>query len=386
MTKELQDLAWSVLPKEFKEEVKRHFFKKNAQSPFSIECDVLCKYFGPHNLTSDAEGDDDETLYVSRKKLQYFYENLRRVGENHAAFALQSLFGSKCMPDENSSNVEKLDKNDEDYNVDSSEQKAAGPKYGSDDKVTLNGCGGFVITSSYLDPYTREYKYRLGGFKGHFCESDLEPYTEPEGKLGMDARGWFRIDTDAIGNKIKVRIPSGVTGPYTEPEDEVAKMKPIESKVSVYLATKEEDEELRLLLHKNGFKWETGTSLINTTYYDPKIESTTIYYIYPDKSVTYYGRRTSDALTLAEFEQKYFGENVNLSQKTANCDKCPKSVQKTHPDFGHSRLHIAAMAMQGLLSNTTRFSSYEISDLVRISLNCADALIKEAKKGVSNEN
>ena len=43
----------------------------------------------------------------------------------------------------------------------------------------------------------------------------------------------------------------------------------------------------------------------------------------------------------------------------------------------HNRLHIAAMAMQGMLSNTTRFSSYEISDLVRISLNCADALIAE---------
>lgn len=45
------------------------------------------------------------------------------------------------------------------------------------------------------------------------------------------------------------------------------------------------------------------------------------------------------------------------------------------------RLNVAAMAMQGMLSNTTRFSSYEISDLVRISLNCADALIKEAKGG-----
>ncbi len=45
------------------------------------------------------------------------------------------------------------------------------------------------------------------------------------------------------------------------------------------------------------------------------------------------------------------------------------------------RLNIAAMAMQGMLSNTTRFSSYEIRDLVRISLNCADALIKKAEGG-----
>lgn len=46
----------------------------------------------------DAEG--EEMLTVPRKKVQYFYEKLRKVGENHAAFALQSLFGSKCLPDE----------------------------------------------------------------------------------------------------------------------------------------------------------------------------------------------------------------------------------------------------------------------------------------------
>lgn len=46
-----------------------------------------------------------------------------------------------------------------------------------------------------------------------------------------------------------------------------------------------------------------------------------------------------------------------------------------------NRLQIASMAMQGMLSNTTRFSSYEISDLVRISLNCADALLSECEKG-----
>lgn len=48
----------------------------------------------------------------------------------------------------------------------------------------------------------------------------------------------------------------------------------------------------------------------------------------------------------------------------------------------HNRLHIAAMAMQGLISKTSRFSSYEISNLVRISLDCADALIKKAEGGI----
>lgn len=52
-------------------------------------------------------------------------------------------------------------------------------------------------------------------------------------------------------------------------------------------------------------------------------------------------------------------------------------VRKMMPN----RLQIASMTMQGMLSNTTRFSSYEISDLVRISLNCADALLSECEKG-----
>ncbi len=65
-------------------------------------------------------------------------------------------------------------------NVEGLEQKPAEPKYALSDKVMLNGHGGFEITAVYLDPYTQEYRYCLGGFRCHFCESDLEPYTEPE--------------------------------------------------------------------------------------------------------------------------------------------------------------------------------------------------------------
>lgn len=73
-------------------------------------------------------------------------------------------------------------------------------------------------------------------------------------------------------------------------------------------------------------------------------------------------------------------ESRNLSQDPANCDKHFDNILKD--SFSNERrLTIAAMAMQGMLSNTTRFSSYEISDLVRISLNCADALLSECEKG-----
>lgn len=73
-------------------------------------------------------------------------------------------------------------------------------------------------------------------------------------------------------------------------------------------------------------------------------------------------------------------ESRSLSQNIVDCDKMVDNILKDSFRNGR-RLTIAAMAMQGMLSNTTRFSSYEISDLVRISLNCADALITESEEG-----
>lgn len=117
MTKELQDLAWSVLPKEFKEEVKNFYAfttKRHPDSELHIaEARNLSYFFGLHNLTSDAEG-EEEMLYVSRKKVQEIYQdadNLRKdpAIPHHAVYwnaeveLLQDLFGSKCLPDEKES-------------------------------------------------------------------------------------------------------------------------------------------------------------------------------------------------------------------------------------------------------------------------------------------
>ena len=77
----------------------------------------------------------------------------------------------------------------------------------------------------------------------------------------------------------------------------------------------------------------------------------------------------------------HIAESANLSQNVANCDKCP-------PD----RLHIAAMAMQALLSNADRMKMYEdiasypLSDnltriVARNALRYADALVAETQKG-----
>lgn len=63
MNKELQDKTWDVLPKEFKEEVKKLYSKFYNEKPHS-DCSygylgLLIKLFGIHNLVSDAEGGGD---------------------------------------------------------------------------------------------------------------------------------------------------------------------------------------------------------------------------------------------------------------------------------------------------------------------------------------
>ena len=181
MNKELQDLAWSVLPKEFKEEVeKRYNLAMRHRDLYSARgaIEALELLFGRHNLTSDAEGEDDETLYVSRKKLQYFYENLRRVGESHAAFALQSLFGPKCLTDEEQSAK----------SAHCLEPKPAEPKFKKGD-IAYYACSPTVkhkcaVTKVMQNEHSGKWEYNVmfeWGKPGMWIpESDLEPYTGPK--------------------------------------------------------------------------------------------------------------------------------------------------------------------------------------------------------------
>lgn len=104
MNKELQDKAWSVLPKEFKEEVKKLY----REYTFTRE-GYYVELFGLHNLTSDAEG--EEMLTVSSNSVRVYKENIDRyrpkaVSAYDKGFwigqdaALQDLFGSKCLRNE----------------------------------------------------------------------------------------------------------------------------------------------------------------------------------------------------------------------------------------------------------------------------------------------
>lgn len=120
MNKELQDLAWSVLPKEFKEEVKKRY--KTACRHCDLysargTMETLELLFGKHNLTSDAEG--EEMLTVPRSKVQELYrdycaERDNEEPESHRSSLggriamLQELFGSKCLTDEPASKEPKL--------------------------------------------------------------------------------------------------------------------------------------------------------------------------------------------------------------------------------------------------------------------------------------
>lgn len=107
MDKELQNSAWSVLPKEFKEEVKREYYHDDS-NPFELA--QLEAIFGIHNLISDTE-EEGELLTVSRSKVQRIFAGQTEIQKNtpcktilhYEAAAktelLYTLFDSKCLPD-----------------------------------------------------------------------------------------------------------------------------------------------------------------------------------------------------------------------------------------------------------------------------------------------
>lgn len=125
MNKQLIDSAWRALPAEFKEEVKKIYAMLLADlkmykgdNPEQVGTtdpilwertlvikSTLCRLFGERNLTSDAEG--EEILTVRRKKVQGLYDLAYEIyadgtKEWYQGYmkAMQDLFGSKCLPDE----------------------------------------------------------------------------------------------------------------------------------------------------------------------------------------------------------------------------------------------------------------------------------------------
>lgn len=190
MDKKLQDLTWSVLPKEFKEGVKKLYVEievelskekgatDNRTWQFRGMKSQLAYLFGIHNLTSDAEGEIELLrvtrqkvmgLYANAKKLHGLYTNATCINEaesrtidrtDGAMSVLKNLFGSKCLPDE--------------------EPKPAEPKFKVGELCMRSGDVTRVLeyNPKHEFPYTI-HVLRMN-LKTIASESDLEPYTEPE--------------------------------------------------------------------------------------------------------------------------------------------------------------------------------------------------------------
>ena len=353
MNKELQDLTWRSLPKEFKEEVKKTNTELNCNPDMAQYRLALQQLFGIHNLTSDAEG--EEMLTISRREIQQLVaandivileaagiDNIETIQAKTVNTILNRLFGSKCLPD-NGTDCTPV-----------KEPKAAEPKFkhnvGDEVKYKLDREAHKI---AFIDKGLTALPYQLKN--GMWAsESDLEPCTEPE--------------------------------------KESPKKKPIESKVSVYIATKEEDEEFRMLLHENGFKWYVGTSLISETFWSSLQEETKIYYLYPNKTVTYCGDKTSDTLTFSEFKKQYFGEETSPNVNHSDIDIDELVAKGYVPDpakqfdaiikdgfLKERRLNIAAMIMAAMMQNAKWGDKY--SHIASMSCAATDALIAESEKG-----
>lgn len=193
MNGELIDSAWRVLPNEFKEEVKKRYkgclFTANRYA--KVEADLLEEFFGINNLTSDAEGEEDEMLYVSRKQVQEIYsQNQKEIHRECVSSSdkdcyetvnevLKTLFGSKCLPDEKQSAK----------SAHCSEPKPSEPKYHIGQRVRHipTRLVDVIDGISQAAPYIYHFKHMVDPINGQgIFESDLEPYTEPEASACTD--------------------------------------------------------------------------------------------------------------------------------------------------------------------------------------------------------
>lgn len=191
MNTELQNKVWKILPKEFKEEVKK-MFKEDLKHPnihtaahvtwasHNAMGQRLVDLFSEHNLTSDAEG--EEMLICEKSKVMKLYNKFQKDGTFtclYAAGVLDTLFGSKCLPDNIDSSEPNVDSSH--VSVESLEPKPAEPIFKRGDIVVFRGSKCRITDcfseSCYYLTYA-EGKYR-GQFLGLHKESDLEPYAEP---------------------------------------------------------------------------------------------------------------------------------------------------------------------------------------------------------------
>lgn len=114
--------------------------------------------------------------------MRTYCRNMRRTShDGNVVDLLDRLFGPKCLPGGNSSNVDEIEK---DCNVESSESKSAEPKFKVGDKVkdisSPHDDGVYIVDD--IKKSSDGFIYHIQGLIGisNVNESDLEPYTEPD--------------------------------------------------------------------------------------------------------------------------------------------------------------------------------------------------------------
>ena len=200
MDKKLQDLVWSVLPKEFKEEVK-YKYNKTKTKKIKKECDLGLLnahegMFGAHNLTSDAEG--EEMLCVKASKVREMYalnENILYLDSTHKGAILlkkklTDLFGSKCLPDEVA---------DEDNFVSKEPRIEAGkkesfthPKFRTGDTVLFNNNICRIIGTNREDAKYQLERIIDNHLMGWTKENEISLYEEP--KPAEPTENYMQVD------------------------------------------------------------------------------------------------------------------------------------------------------------------------------------------------
>lgn len=346
MNKELQDLAWSILPKEFKEEVKKLYTEFYNEKPHS-DCSygylgLLIKLFGIHNLTSDAEG--EEMLCVKAKIVQEMYAANDRLIADHAGDEiehdsatindmLRNLFGSKCLPDGAESPIlSKVEKIGKDCKAE--------PKFNGGDIAVVRGFkhpllkqdGAIVTILSYHD-------------KGDFYSVALSP------NIG--------IDVDA-------KYLEPYTGPLSQNQTEncdnektISKSEP-KFKVGDKVNFKCSDGDVIQTIHSCRYdeiinvwfyNFSEGGPFFNDAFFEPYTE--------PKPTCT----ETCTNVC----------PSPRPSQEESNRGLCDKLIQRGFKN--HNRLHVASIIMAGLLASGKDKHS------VKRALELADTLISEAEKG-----
>jgi co-chaperonin GroES (HSP10) len=369
MNKKLQDLVWSILPKEFKEEVKKLYTDALDASNSPHEPDdrkwgnyrvtLLEKLFGYHNLTSDGEG--EEMLTVSRKEvMRNFAEKVAWKNHHQSSKhdrdmaagwcnALHFLFGPKCLPDEN--------------------KECSNPSVVNCKHKHGDGTCSLSGMCCYKSPKPAEPEEK----------DDCKKFTKRlDDTLEGDIKEPFKEWRDKNSSNVEKLEKNGEVEPKpAKPKFKVGDKVRYKEFVGTVYQIEETDYVIRKLAGGDLIGWLKESDL------EPYTEPT-------NEDFVTLGVESAEYLRKSLEESEY----RNSSQNTANCDKHFDNILKD--GFSKERrLNIAKDFASVLLSrlNYDPFTAQincccsggaavnPYLNIARIALSVADALIAESEKG-----